>query len=114
MNWNNIEKEVALQTESIVNKRSDLLALSSTHTSFDNSFSSTRYSSRKSNSNTLLDDGRANSDIIKVLFNEIAELKSTLKAQTSNRLYALDALRGFDMIWIRGAELVAPLLEWLF
>ena len=37
-----------------------------------------------------------------------------LKAPTSNRLYALDALRGFDMFWIRGAEVVAPLLEWLF
>ena len=27
-----------------------------------------------------------------------------IKSSTSNRLYALDALRGFDMFWIMGAE----------
>lgn len=105
MNWNNIEKEVALQTETLVHKRSDIHALNSAHTSFDNSFSSARYGNRTSNSNTIIADNHGNNDIIKVLFNEISELRSSFKSQNSNlfryELQSEQLQKNYDSIYER-------------
>ena len=43
-----------------------------------------------------------------------ADLLEQQEKFLNNRLYSLDALRGFDMFWIMVAEVAAPLLEWLF
>lgn len=96
MNWSNIEKDVALQTESIVNasKRFD----GETHVSIGDSssiFVNNRLSlsSEYSPNNDVVFDGNASLDsssinpgnhVMKVVFNEVSELRNALRLINSN------------------------------
>jgi chromosome segregation ATPase len=99
MNWSNIEKDVALQTESIVNasKRFDG-GTGETHVSIGDSssiFVNNRLSlsSEYSPNNDVVFDGNASLDsssinpgnhVMKVVFNEVSELRNALRLINSN------------------------------